>query len=304
MWRSWRAIADAYDPPRVFVGEVAVVRPERLARYVRPDELHTAFNFDFAMWPWDAARAAHVDRRHDRPPLGASARPPTVGARQPRRAAPPDALRLAGDRLARPVAAARRARRTRSAASGGPARPSLLTLALPGGAYVYQGEELGLPEVLDLPDDLLQDPMFWERSGRTVRGRDGCRVPIPWAGEAAPFGFGPAGRQPWLPQPASWAALTVERRGAPIRLRCSRSTGGRSRIRRARAGLRRRRVPVADRARGRSCSSAATGCAARSTCRTPRWRCPPAAGPRSIAAAATGDCSRPTLRNGSSGATR
>jgi alpha-glucosidase len=87
---------------------------------------------------------------------------------------------------------------------------ALLMLALPGGAYVYQGEELGLPEVEDLPEDALRDP-GWEQSGRTDRGRDGCRVPIPWSGARPPFGFSPpGGASPWLPQPESWAPLTVE----------------------------------------------------------------------------------------------
>jgi alpha-glucosidase len=84
-------------------------------------------------------------------------------------------------------------------------------MALPGGVYVYQGEELGLPEVEDIPDVLLQDPI-WERSGRTDRGRDGCRVPIPWSGEAPSFGYSTG--EPWLPQPASWAQLTVEAQSA------------------------------------------------------------------------------------------
>jgi alpha-glucosidase len=82
-------------------------------------------------------------------------------------------------------------------------------LALPGCAYLYQGEELGLEEVEDLPDDLLQDPA-WLRSGHTVRGRDGCRVPLPWSDTAPPFGFGPPGSMPWLPQPAGWRDRTVE----------------------------------------------------------------------------------------------
>ena len=81
---------------------------------------------------------------------------------------------------------------------------TLLSLALPGGAYIYQGEELGLEEVLDIPDGLRQDPIFARTNGERV-GRDGCRVPLPWAGDEAPFGFGPSGT-PWLPQPASWAA--------------------------------------------------------------------------------------------------
>jgi alpha-glucosidase len=83
-------------------------------------------------------------------------------------------------------------------------------LALPGGAYVYQGEELGLAEVEDIPEDLLQDPV-WGRSGHTARGRDGCRVPLPWSGHAPPFGFTEPDVRPWLPQPARWAGLTAER---------------------------------------------------------------------------------------------
>src|SRR4029453_14211652 len=84
----------------------------------------------------------------------------------------------------------------------------LLELALPGGAYVYQGDELGLEEVEDLPEGVLQDPV-WKRSGHTIRGRDGCRVPIPWSGTGPPFGFGSVEHPPWLPQPAHWADLTV-----------------------------------------------------------------------------------------------
>ena len=83
-------------------------------------------------------------------------------------------------------------------------------LALPGGAYVYQGDELGLPEVEDLPGEVRQDPI-WEQSGHTSPGRDGCRVPIPWSGAQAPFGFSPgdATVPPWLPQPATWSRYTV-----------------------------------------------------------------------------------------------
>ena len=90
---------------------------------------------------------------------------------------------------------------------------ALLMLALPGCAYLYQGEELGLPEVLDLPDELRQDPAFL----RTGESRDGCRVPIPWSGELAPYGFGPEGSDlSWLPAPATWRALSVAAQtGAP-----------------------------------------------------------------------------------------
>jgi alpha-glucosidase len=87
---------------------------------------------------------------------------------------------------------------------------ALLMLALPGSAYLYQGEELGLWEVEDLPKDLLQDPA-WERSGHRERGRDGSRVPLPWSGDAPPFGFSPedATASPWLPQPEAWKRFTA-----------------------------------------------------------------------------------------------
>ena len=77
--------------------------------------------------------------------------------------------------------------------------------ALPGSAYVYQGEELGLPEVIDIPDDLRQDPTFFRANGERY-GRDGCRVPIPWEGGAPAYGFNTTGAS-WLPQPTSFAAL-------------------------------------------------------------------------------------------------
>ena len=110
-----------------------------------------------------------------------------VGAQQPRHDPPPHPLRPGPGRRrgARRIGAADLElglRRARAAA--------LLELALPGGAYIYQGDELGLLEVEDLPEDVLDDPI-WERSGRQVRGRDGCRVPMPWSGTAPPFGFGP-----------------------------------------------------------------------------------------------------------------
>jgi alpha-glucosidase len=84
---------------------------------------------------------------------------------------------------------------------------ALLAMALPGSVYVYQGEELGLWEVEDIPDEMREDPI-WARSGHTDRGRDGCRVPLPWSGDAPPFGF--STDRSWLPQPAGWNTMTVE----------------------------------------------------------------------------------------------
>ncbi len=211
VYRSWRAIADGYSPRRVFVGEIHVGSPERRARYLRRDELHSAFNFDFLLAPWTAAalRAA-IDTTIEA--LGAVGAPPTwvlsnhdyprhvtrFGRPQlaPRDSAPSGPTPGETD----PVDLVLGSRRARAAA--------LLMLALPGGAYVYQGEELGLWEVEDLPEAVLQDPV-WTRTEHRVRGRDGCRVPVPWSGTTAPFGFGPAGSVPWLPQPAAWARLTA-----------------------------------------------------------------------------------------------
>ena len=103
----------------------------------------------------------------------------------------------------------------------------LLAAALPGTLYVYQGDELGLPEVEDIPVDQLQDPMHFQ-SGGLDPGRDGCRVPLPWSGSAPPFGFGPDGSTPWLPQPGDWAGRTVAAQSSPTTARCSRCTAGRS----------------------------------------------------------------------------
>jgi alpha-glucosidase len=87
-------------------------------------------------------------------------------------------------------------------------------LALPGSAYLYQGEELGLWEVDDIPDELIADPIF-RRTGHRIRGRDGCRVPLPWRADARGFGFGPpTGAAPWLPQPAGWRQLAADRQAA------------------------------------------------------------------------------------------
>jgi alpha-glucosidase len=211
IYRRWRALADEYDDPRVFVAEAWVHNAERLAMYVRSDELHTAFNFDFLLAPWLATemRAAIENSiaAHDlvgAPPTWVLSNHDTVRevsryARDPHVAG--TAHRL-GDLIDLPADFDLGRRRARAAA--------LLMLALPGGAYVYEGEELGLAEVEDLPEDLLQDPT-WEQSGHTNKGRDGCRVPIPWSGDAPPFGFSPpdAAGAPWLPQPAAWRGQTA-----------------------------------------------------------------------------------------------
>ncbi|SDO42998.1 glycoside hydrolase family 13 protein [Geodermatophilus sp. DSM 45219] len=206
VFRRWRRISDGYPGDRVFVSEAVVAGPERLARYVRSDELHTSFNFDYLKAPWDAGslRAAIDGTLAALAPVGApatwvlSSHDETRHVTRFGRAA--SGAATMGFDAAAPADLALGLRRARAAA--------LLTLALPGSAYLYQGEELGLPEVEDLPEDVLTDPT-WERSGHTARGRDGCRVPLPWSGNRPPFGFTADGVSPWLPQPDAWRELTV-----------------------------------------------------------------------------------------------
>ncbi|MBQ1049799.1 glycoside hydrolase family 13 protein [Micromonospora sp. C51] len=187
IYRAWRPILDSYPGGRMAVAEAWAETPQRLARYIGPDELHQAFSFDFldATWSADSFRKV-IDT--------ALAESTIVGA--------PTTWVLSNHDRQRHVTRYGDGeiglRRARAAA--------LLMLALPGCAYLYQGEELGLPEVLDLPDELRQDPAFL----RTGESRDGCRVPIPWSGDLAPYGFGPAGSElSWLPAPTTWRALSV-----------------------------------------------------------------------------------------------
>ncbi|MEU1685827.1 glycoside hydrolase family 13 protein [Micromonospora sp. NPDC005707] len=208
IYREWRRLLDSYDGERILVAEAWVEPAERLARYVRPDEMHQAFNFEYLLAAWTApAQYAVITRsleatdsvgapttwvlsNHDvvrhASRLGLAVgggRPNGIGIGDPQ---PDAALGL---------------RRARAA--------SLLMLALPGSAYLYQGEELGLPEHTTLPDEARQDPT-WERSLHTQRGRDGCRVPIPWEADAPSYGFGPTDAS-WLPQPSSWAEYALDR---------------------------------------------------------------------------------------------
>jgi alpha-glucosidase len=206
IYRSWRAIADE-EPGRMLIGEVWLPDAARLARYVGPGELHTVFNFPYLNCPWDAASL----RRVIDGTLALADAPATwvlsnhdVDRVVSRYGRSDTAFDL--DRRPYfhgfPVDLALGTRRARAAA--------LLTMALPGAVYIYQGEELGLWEVQDIPDELRQDPI-WARTGGADPGRDGSRVPLPWSGTEPPFGFSPAGAAagPWLPQPKEWRDLTV-----------------------------------------------------------------------------------------------
>ncbi|MFL6132154.1 MAG: glycoside hydrolase family 13 protein [Nocardioidaceae bacterium] len=211
IYAEWRKVFNEYDPPRMAVAE-AWVHTSRLSRYASSEGLGQAFNFDLLQAPW---RPADLRRVIEEKPSGArddESTPTWVLSNHdvvrhatryglPQTSDPRDVaeswLRSNGvtPRLDRALGL----RRARAAA--------LLVLALPGSAYLYQGEELGLHEVADLPDDVRQDPAF-HRSGGSRRGRDGCRVPLPWASAGPSFGFGDS--DPHLPQPDWFGPMSVD----------------------------------------------------------------------------------------------
>ncbi|GLZ56783.1 alpha-glucosidase [Micromonospora sp. NBRC 107095] len=206
IYRGWRRVADEY-PDRALIGEVWLPDRQRFANYLRPDELHAAFNFDFLGCAWDAAalRESIDGTLSAHAPVNAPATwvlsNHDVTRHVTRYGRADTRFSFAAKREGIPTDLELGTRRARAAA--------LLSLSLPGAAYVYQGEELGLYEVEDIPYALRQDPM-WERSGRIDPGRDGCRVPLPWAGDEPPFEFSPEGAAaPWLPQPADWKDRTA-----------------------------------------------------------------------------------------------
>ncbi len=213
IWREWRKVANTYTPPRAFVGEVWVATAHAHAAYLRRDELHSAFNFHYLKAPWDAdglrsvidrslaeaglvgAPTTWVLENHDVPRVRTRYGQEAAGAALSRdahgnTAAPPPVVPDDAAGLARARAAL------------------VFMLGLPGSAYLYQGQELALPEVLDLPDEARQDPAFL-RTGGAEGYRDGCRVPMPWTRSGPSFGFSPTGAS-WLPIPAGWGSLSVE----------------------------------------------------------------------------------------------
>jgi alpha-glucosidase len=220
IYRSWRAILNSYnadgpdaevaDEDRILCAEAWVHPAESLALYIRADELHQSFNFEFLMTPWLAPEIRRTIEHSLAVADGVGA-PQTwvlsnhdVVRHASRLGYPPEPglLRLQGIGVGDPQPDAAVGLRRARAAAG-------IMLALPGSAYIYQGEELGLPEATQLPDDVRQDPT-WVRSNHTDRGRDGCRVPLPWQADEPSYGFGPTAAS-WLPQPAEFRELAVDR---------------------------------------------------------------------------------------------
>lgn len=184
--RMIRGVLDDH-PGTVAVGEIWTFDDERFARYVRPDELHLAFNFRLILTHFDADAIQATIRR-------------SLAAVEPSEA--PATWTLSNHDVWRQVSryggGAAGVRRARAMA--------LVELALPGPVYLYNGEELGLPNA-EIPPEAVTDPP--ERIAAGKPPRDVSRVPIPWEGTRPPFGF-TAGESTWLPMPQDWAACTVE----------------------------------------------------------------------------------------------
>ena len=214
IYRDWHSVLEEYEGDRVLCAEAWVEPLTQLARWVRSDEMQQAFNFSYLETPWSGptmravvnsslaaftgvgAPSTWVLSNHDvvrhASRLAVTAENPQGHGIGPR--SPGQPVRSLG--LSRARAA------------------TTLMLALPGSSYVYQGEELGLPEVIDLPDEARQDPTWFRTNGERY-GRDGCRVPIPWEADAPSYGFGTSGKS-WLPQPSDWAPYARDaQRGVP-----------------------------------------------------------------------------------------
>ncbi|WP_394554343.1 alpha-amylase family glycosyl hydrolase [Agromyces sp. MMS24-JH15] len=209
VYRDWRLLVDEYPGERILAAEAWVDPLSKVAKWVRPDEMHQSFNFAYLETPWKAvALRKVVDASLDA--FGSVGAPSTWvlsnhdvvrhATRLSVTADNPQGHGLGPKSKGLPEYAPG-LRRARAATA--------LMLALPGSAYLYQGEELGLPEVIHLPDDARQDPTWFRTDGERY-GRDGCRVPLPWESEAPSYGFGPTDAS-WLPQPGEWADLARDR---------------------------------------------------------------------------------------------
>ncbi|KRE53225.1 alpha-amylase [Arthrobacter sp. Soil736] len=223
IYRDWNRVLAGYDGDRMLVAEAWVEPAERLARYIRKDEMQQAFNFDFLLAGWDAQRMA-VGIEDS---LEAAA---SVGAPSTWVLSNHDTVRHTSrfglaDPTTFPKGIAAEDEQPDAVLGLARARAAtLVSLALPGSAYVYQGEELGLPEHTTLPAEARQDPTFFRTNG-IERGRDGCRVPLPWKSGEPGYGFadaytggssdGGSGHRPpsapWLPQPESFRDLAADR---------------------------------------------------------------------------------------------
>ena len=181
VYRNWRIVFDSYQRDIMAVAEAWVHPPVRATRYVRSDELQQVFNFDLLVAPFDAAflyecinNTLEMLNQVNAPATWALSNHDT----------PRVASRL-GAIASRALA--------------------LFVMALPGSCYIYNGQELGLPDA-ELADSDRQDPSFFRTKG-VQKGRDGARVPLPWSGDETPFNF--SSGSPWLPIPNGWKEFSV-----------------------------------------------------------------------------------------------
>jgi len=214
-YEGWRRVLDEFNAPgeqysRALVAEAWVEPQSRLARYVRPTEMQQAFNFPFLVTLWDAAAYRDVITE-SLESLGAVGAPATWVLSNHDVVRHPSRFGLSTPGLRPPGIAADHEQPDHGIGLRRGRAATAFMLALPGSAYIYQGEELGLPEHTTLPHEVRQDPAFFRTRGtpNAETGRDGCRVPMPWEADAPAFGFSPTGAS-WLPQPAEWATLAVD----------------------------------------------------------------------------------------------
>ncbi|WP_345184462.1 glycoside hydrolase family 13 protein [Microbacterium panaciterrae] len=203
VYRDWHRVLAAYDGDRALCAEAWLPTLEKTALWVRPDEMNQAFNFNYLMTPWDATELRTVIR-DSLDAFGA------VGAPSTWVLSNHDVVRHAS-RLAltidnpqgEGIGPATEPKPDRALGLARARAATTVMLSLPGSAYLYQGEELGLPEAMEIPDEFRQDPSWFRTNGERY-GRDGCRVPLPWTAAGPAYGFNDTGAS-WLPQPAEWA---------------------------------------------------------------------------------------------------
>ena len=209
IYREFRQVLDSYEGDRMAVIETGA-EDDIVALFLRPDEMHLAFNFRFVHAGFDGSdlRDAIDSSLAANAAVGAPTTWVTDNHDTPRSVTRlgQDSV-LAGAYIPGTMAANVNGGTDEDLGTRRARALALVLLALPGATYIYNGQELGLPNVDDLPDSALQDPI-WERSGHTLRGRDGCRVPMPWT-RGVHLGFTGSRATPWLPIPGEWAELSV-----------------------------------------------------------------------------------------------
>jgi len=210
IYRRWNAILKEYGNDRVLCAEAAIDTVERLSDWVLPDQMQQAFNFAFLEADWTPTALRSVVETSLRGFDAVNA--PTTwvlsnhdNVRRATRFGFRDGRGLSGTRRGDGIGAAdeqpdtaRGLALARSAA--------MVMLALPGGVYLYQGEELGLPDHTTLPDAAREDPTFARTAGSRL-GRDGCRIPLPWTAAGPTAGFNRSGKS-WLPHPEGWGGYS------------------------------------------------------------------------------------------------